>query len=364
MEYKKLSIKNISANLFVYGTAHAVIDAICAAVIFTILKNKIVGIPEFFSLVVVYNVFAFGLQAGFGLIVDYFKSPRAAALLGCVFTGISALVFLYFPIMAIIFAGVGNALFHIGGGSISLNLTPQKASAPGIYVAPGALGLFIGTMLGKNGQFIVWPFILLLILMCFLMLTVKKPEMDYEKERVIKNKFNYFEAILLLIFLSVAVRSLVGFVIVFPWKSDISLLVVLTFAVVLGKGLGGIMADKFGWIRVAVGALLLSIPFLVFGASNPYLAITGMFLFNMTMPVTLVALSNILPGRPAFAFGLTCLALILGAIPVFTGSKSIFNNTTTIFTIIFISAVALYIGLQLLSNKKVFIYNKEVNKLT
>ena len=364
MEYKKLSLKNISANLFVYGTTHAVVDTTCAAVIFSILKNKIVGIQEFFSLVVAYNVLAFGLQAGFGLIVDYFKSPRAAALLGCVFTGISALIFLYFPIIAIIFAGVGNALFHIGGGSISLNLTPKKATAPGIYVAPGALGLLAGTLFGKSGQFMVWPFILLLVLMCFLILTIKKPEMDYERENTIKNKFNYFEAILLLVFLSVAVRSLVGFIVVFPWKSDINLLVALTIAVVLGKGFGGILADKIGWIKVAVGALFLSIPFIAFGSSNPYLAIMGMFLFNMTMPVTLVALSNILPGRPAFAFGLTCLALVLGAFPVFTGLKPIFSNSATIFAVIFISAAALYSGLQLLLNNKVFSYTKEVNKLT
>lgn len=155
MEYKKLSLKNISANLFVYGTTHAVVDGICAAVIFSILKNQIVSVTEFISLVILYNALAFGLQAIFGLATDYFKSPRAAAFLGCILTGISAMTFLSFPVMAIIFAGLGNALFHIGGGSISLNLTPKRAVAPGIYVAPGALGLFVGTMLGKSGQFIV-----------------------------------------------------------------------------------------------------------------------------------------------------------------------------------------------------------------
>lgn len=364
MEYKKISLKNTFVNLFVYGTTHAIIDAICAAVIFSILKNKIIGTQEFFSLVIIYNILAFGLQASFGLIVDYFKSPRAAALVGCVFTGVSAFIFLYFPITAIIFAGLGNALFHIGGGSISLNLTPKKATAPGIYVAPGALGLLVGILLGKSGQFIIWPFILILVLMCFLILIIKKPEINYKRENNIKNRLNYFKVIFLLIFLSIAVRSLVGFIVVFPWKSDINLLITLTIAIVLGKGLGGIMADKFGWIRIAVGALFLSIPFITFGSSNPYLAITGMFLFNMTMPVTLVALSNILPGRPAFAFGLTCLALILGAFPVFTGLKPIFNNSATILAVIFISTAALYSGLQLLLNNKIFSYNKGVDKLT
>jgi threonine/homoserine/homoserine lactone efflux protein len=36
----------------------------------------------------------------------------------------------------------------------------------------------------------------------------------------------------------------------------------------------------------------------------------------MTMPVTLVAIADLFPERPGFAFGLTCLALIAGALPV------------------------------------------------
>jgi len=227
-----------------------------------------------------------------------------------------------------------------------LNLTPKKATAPGIYVAPGALGLLVGTLLGKSGQFIVWPFILILAVLCLLMFVIKKPEMNYERGEIRENKFNYFEFILLLVFLSIAIRSLVGMVLVFPWKTNIDLLIILTVAVVLGKGLGGILADKFGWVRVAVGALILSIPFLVFGANISYLAIIGMFLFNITMSITLVVISNILPGRPGFAFGLTCLALILGALPAFSGLKQLLGGQLFIFIIIAISSLALYYALQ------------------
>jgi len=363
MAAKDFSLKNISVNLAVYGIAHGVVDAVCAGVIFTILKDKIVGVQEFFYLVVLYNVLAFGSQAVFGLVVDYFKAPRAAVWLGCILAGISALIFLPFPALAIILAGVGNALFHIGGGSISLNLIPQKATAPGIFVAPGALGLLLGTVLGKTGQFVAWPFIIALVVLGILMALVKKPEMNYAREKSADNKINYFKTILILVFLSVAIRSLVGFVVVFPWKVDINLLIILTVAVVLGKGLGGILADKFGWIKVAVGALILSIPFLAFGQNIYYLAIIGMFLFNMTMPVTMVALANIFPGRPAFAFGLTCLALILGAFPVFTGLKSLFGGPFMLIAIILISAAILYSGLQLLLNNGAFGYNKKVDKL-
>lgn len=64
------------------------------------------------------------------------------------------------------------------------------------------------------------------------------------------------------------------------------------------------------------------------------------------MPITLVAISNILPGRPGFAFGLTCLALILGALPAFSGLKLLLGGQLFIFIIIVISSVALYYALQ------------------
>lgn len=347
MEEKKVSLKIISSNLFVYGAAHAVVDGICAAVIFSIIKNQIVSTEEFIGLLILYNILAFGLQVIFGLVSDYIKSPRLAALTGCALTIVSSVTFSLFPVFAIISAGLGNALFHVGGGSISLNLTPKKASAPGIYVAPGAAGLLLGTLLGKSGQFIAWPFILILTVLCLFIFVIKKPEMNYEPEKVDRQRFGYLKLILLLIFLAVVIRSFVGMAIVFPWKTDINLLIVLTAAVVLGKGLGGILADKFGWMLAGVGALILSIPLLVFSPNIFYLAIFGMFLFNITMPITLVAISNVLPGRPGFAFGLTCLALIIGALPVFSSLKPLLGGQLFIFIAIIISSVVLYCGLQI-----------------
>ena len=41
-----------------------------------------------------------------------------------------------------------------------------------------------------------------------------------------------------------------------------------------------------------------------------------MFLFNMTMPVTLGALGRMLPGVKGFAFGTLTLALFVGLVPI------------------------------------------------
>lgn len=213
-------------------------------------------------------------------------------------------------------------------------------------MAPGAFGLFIGTMIGKSGQFAGLSFLVILIFICVMICSIKSSSLDHKKLDTKANS-NIIEPILLLLLMSIAVRSFVGLAQVFPWKSDFSWAVILTLAVVLGKGLGGILTDRWGWIEVSMAALLISSPLTSLGSSIPYLAVIGMFLFNLTMPVTLTAISNVFPGRPGFSFGLTCLALIIGAIPTFIGLNNLFVKSWPFLVVIWISTGTLFYGLKL-----------------
>ena len=154
------------------------------------------------------------------------------------------------------------------------------------------------------------------------------------------------EHIIYLVLFVIAIRSLVGFAVELPWKSDMTLLTLLTFAAALGKGAGGFLADRFGWTKMAVGSLLVSIPLLNLGVGIPALGIAGMFLFNITMPVTLTMTSNILPGRPGMAFGLTCMALVLGTLPAFSEFNTGLGNPVFIGIVIAVSAVTLWLALR------------------
>jgi FSR family fosmidomycin resistance protein-like MFS transporter len=193
---------------------------------------------------------------------------------------------------------------------------------------------------------VAWPFLLSLAIFAALMFSMPVPAIDYDR-REREDKLNYFSLIFALLFSAVLIRSLVGFALTFPWKLDLHLAVILTLSIVAGKALGGILADRFGWTKTAVGASLLALPLLAFGEGVYYLAIPGVFLFNMTMPITLTAMARIFPGRPAYAFGLTCLALILGAAPIFAGYKGIFDRPLLILAIILASASFLNTALQL-----------------
>ena len=343
---------NKISNLLVYGSTHALVDATCAGIIFSMT----VSTEQFFNLVVLYNLLAFGLQALIGLVSDRYDLPRQFAMIGCAIVAIASTIFHEALFLAICLAGLGNACFHVGGGCISLNLTPKRASAPGIFVAPGALGLLIGTKIGTLGYFISWHFVLLLLFSCVLILYIEIPKIDYARQEKKVNP-SIFEVAVLLLLLSIAIRSLVGLALVFPWKSNTTLLVILTLGVVLGKSLGGIMADRYGWIRVSVIAMLISSFLMSFEPNIPYLAIVGLFLFNMVMPVTLVAISNMFSGRPGFSFGLNCLALIIGSLPTFV---YIFKeiNSSLVFIIIMVSTISLLVGLSLYFRFNVIIKDK------
>ena len=198
-----------------YSTAHALVDAACAA---TVLAAVAFGQDEsqsLFHIVILYNTLAFSTQPLFGLVVDRFRVPALSAVSGVLLVAASTLL-IQVPFLAALIAGIGNALFHVGGGVTSLNLVPGKAALPGIYVAPGALGLLIGTLIGKGGHFVAWPFILLLVGSAVLILRIPTPETG--AHRRLPGNLRWFETVILLLLLSIAIRGIVGLSLVMPWK--------------------------------------------------------------------------------------------------------------------------------------------------
>jgi FSR family fosmidomycin resistance protein-like MFS transporter len=69
-----------------------------------------------------------------------------------------------------------------------------------------------------------------------------------------------------------------------------------------------------------------------------------MFLFNMTMPVTLWATAKIFPGAKGFAFGLLTFGLFLGFLPVYLGIEI---NAPRLFALFAaVSLALLWLGLR------------------
>jgi FSR family fosmidomycin resistance protein-like MFS transporter len=224
---------------------------------------------------------------------------------------------------AAIVAGLGNGMFHIGGGVDVLNISEEKSSALGVFVSPGAFGIYFGTVLGRGSGLMAAPVLLALLFAAALIFAARRIS---SKAYVGNAPLSPKAAPRLLraaacLFLVVCLRSYVGMAARFPWGGIGAWGLALVFASALGKAAGGFLSDRLGPARAAVLSLgVCALLFLFPGI--PGMGVAAVFLFNMTMPITLWAVARIFPGAKGFSFGLLTFALFLGFVPVYLGVTS------------------------------------------
>jgi FSR family fosmidomycin resistance protein-like MFS transporter len=302
----------------VYALTHFFVDFACAFLFF----HSIDDAPTLYICFLLYNICAFALQMPLGLLADRLNKNALCAAAGCVLvalayglTGVAA--------GAAVVAGIGNGLFHIGGGIDVLNTSNGKAGLLGVFVAPGAFGLFLGKLLGKQGGLPGIVIVLVLLAAAALILRLrfsKEKRFDSENAPVGFDKAGSpaVLAAALCLLLVVCLRSYVGMTLSFDWKGDGYWGWALIAAVVLGKTAGGFLADRFGALRTSIVSLALAAGLFLL-PDVPAAGAAAVFLFNMTMPVTLWALVRLFPGAKGFAFGLLTFGLFLGFVPVYLG---------------------------------------------
>ena len=306
--------------LALYSLAHFWVDLSCALLAFRSLSAS----PDFAMCLLLYNFCAFALQMPLGLLADRLDRNGAVAAAGCALVALAYAVPL--PLAAAVTAGVGNALFHLGGGIDTLNTGLRRSAALGIFVSPGAVGLFLGTLWGRVDAVSLWagPVGLLVLAGAILWLcrrtfgSLRSGNAPVEAEPAGGSWLP-----LVPLFLVVVLRSWMGLGQSFPWKAAWGLPLVLALA--LGKAAGGFLMDAVGPRRAAGWSLgLAAALYLLSGAPLP--GLLAVFLFNMTMPMTLWAAAQLLPGAKGFGFGLLTFALFVGYLPVYLGWPAVFGN--------------------------------------
>jgi len=168
---------------------------------------------------------------------------------------------------------------------------------------------------------------------------------DTKKAERPPRPFRSFAIMLICLLAVVCLRSYVGATLAFPWKAEGSFALLLVISVVLGKAAGGLIADRFGALETIFASLLLcSVLFLFF--KTPICGILAIFLFNMTMPITLGAVRRLMPKQLGFGFGLLTFGLFLGLIPVFLNLRSFLVLPYGYTAAAVISSGLLYYGLK------------------
>ncbi len=210
-------------------------------------------------------------------------------------------------------AGLGTAAFHVGGGLDTLNSGEGRAGPLGLFVSPGAFGVYLGGRWAFSASALT---VCAALLAAAIVLALACWGPDNAPRPAPQGTPRFWTAAGCLLAV-VVLRSWLGLGASLPWKAELGFAAV--FAVAAGKAAGGYAADRLGMLPVAVTSLGLS-ALCFLGGNQPGLGLAALALFNMTMPLTLHAMARLLPGLKGFSFGLLTFGLFLGFLPVFYGS--------------------------------------------
>ena len=328
--------------LILHAAAHLLVDALCAATLFGPVKA---AARDLGLMILFYNTLAFSTQCLVGLAADRVKKhvPAASLSMLAVAAGFALPVP---PLVRVLLVGLGNSVFHVAGGAFTLEKSRGRAAGLGVFVAPGAIGLTLGTLWPSLGTL----FAVLLTLCAVLEIplshilrgrepggetaeTVPEPAADRRK----------ILAAILLLTAAVAIRAVGGSAASFPWKTGAAASLILTMAVWAGKTAGGFLCDRTGPIRPAMISIPAAAVCIAFCSAWMFPSLIGQFALNLTMPVTLWLLYRAMPGDPGLAFGLAASALwpgtIAGKLIRLTGPAA---QALTVLTILFGLFAVLY----------------------
>ncbi len=326
-----------------YSLLHFLVDGVCAYAMFGYFSQE----SGWYLNILLYNFCAFAMQMPLGVLLDVWNKRRRGegatafrragdempafcfAVSGVVLTLVGALLH---PIVL----GLGNALFHLGGGVGTIYEDEKRGwrgRGLGVFVAPGALGLYIGTQLGNRAFGYVGLAVMagIMLLLCvggvYLLFADGRRLFRSGKnnagaqDRVVQVASENVApqgclSLLIGCITVVVLRSYIGMAVSFPWKTTLLAGTISVLAVVFGKIAGGFVAAQWGVRRTMTVSLVLAALTFLLSDAMP-VGILAQFLFNMTMPVTLYLLVQRKKDMPGFGFGALTFALFLGILPVY-----------------------------------------------
>ena len=291
--------------LAVNSLAHLLVDALCAAAVFGPIRNA----GSLTMAIIIYNTLAFSTQCLVGLAADRLRCHCWAAC-GSMLLVIAGFA-LPLPVMArVALIGIGNSVFHVAGGAMTLERSAGKAGPLGVFVAPGCVGLVLGTLWPQLGV----TFAVLLTLCAIGVVLLGRDAELTTQSGAAKPGGEAGLLVTILLTAAVAVRAVGGSAVSFPWKTGAGLTLLMTGFVFAGKTAGGFVCDRLGVRKTAFLSIIPAAVLIAFFSWSMPLSLAGQLTLNLTMPVTLWLLYRAMPDAPGFSFGLAASALWPGTI--------------------------------------------------
>ena len=303
---------------------HFLVDGLCMCCLFLltgIYGDSFGAYGDRMSLgaILIYNLLAFLSQPLTGLLADRLSHSHWlllwSALLLTVAVAVAMLPFRteWALITVALLLGAGNSLFHVWGGKQTVIKTGNDIRALGVFVSTGALGLAVGYV------FCSWA-LLSALLLVFIGLSVLYVQWDDGVSQAVEDiRSNHpwltpltIWTLVVMLMLCVCYRSFAGEVFSKGITKTQSLILVIGIVAMLGKMAGGWIV-RWAGILPSVIVILAGVALcFLFRENLVWVLLSGIFLMNCTMPITLYLANLLLPKREGLAFGLLAAALIPG----------------------------------------------------
>ena len=320
-----------SKTIVLYTLLHFLVDFSTVFLLTGLMLGPKTAIAERANAIILYNLVAFAGQLPIGIVADSVSNKRFIAALGCLLSAISYPLMFLMPWLACICCAIGNGAFHIGAGTEILDMTMPRAGFSGLFVSSGALGVWLAYLNWNSYIIFICPVIMLVSsIYLFITKTTQIPKLLPEEMHYRYSSKNVLLAGFCFL-ITIVLRSFLGMIMNFPWKSEMLFSFGSVIAVIAGKAAGGFIGDKCGYIKTVAVSLLVSALTFAFSVRFPLAGIIAIFCFNMTMPLTLTAIAKLSQKKYGMAFGLTTFALAIGFIPVVFGASKLFG--TAIFSV-------------------------------
>lgn len=336
---KVICLSAVSLSL-ILGISHGVADATAGFLLGSLPRTM--SLEQASWLIILYNILGFGYQPLAGILTDQLKRPRESVLVGLFLLLLALVVASWQSQLAVVLAGMGSAAFHVGGGSLALSATPNRTTGPGIFAAPGAVGLAVGGVLGWTGYSATVPLVLLLGLMMGVITLISLPRFPHSNPKFQIPNSKSDDWVMLVLLVAIALISTVWTSFQFLLQTHLNFIIALAVAAAIAKVFGAILAQRWGWRRWIVGSLAVATLLLLFGAQNRLTLLLALALLQSTIPITLAVTAQMMPQQPATASGLALgLAIIIGGIPVIGGLSAIVGTPALSASVVIVTALSL-----------------------
>ncbi|MCL2483464.1 MAG: hypothetical protein FWF43_08660, partial [Propionibacteriaceae bacterium] len=335
-----------------YTIVHGMAEFVTSLVLFSMLAQGVIGGTH----IVVYSVIAFGMP----IVLAVLASQGSFARLAEGRVGLGGLVLLAIGVLfphvsmvvpgvgwgSVLLLGLGSAMFHICAGTATLKL-PRRGMAVGVFESSGAIGLALGTLLGsgvwKLASTTVWAGLLAAVVVLGGLAVLMWGTVTGRRNEVIPARLGIGSTLtdampecpqpsrpswtiangrglapaLVLVGLAVMslIRSTTGFAAPQPWKDSTAIVVWAAIAVMCGRAIGGVIADRWGAFAPALAGFVGAAVFMGLWPGQTWAGLAGVFCLALPMaPVILGLVAS--TRRPGLSFGMAQLFQVPAALMV------------------------------------------------